>query len=67
MHNDIMLKVSENTIIPKPLIASKIPRYCVFFLKYFAFGFLTVTETTLVIIIIIVVVVIIIIIIIVIS
>ena len=45
MHNDSILKVSENTLITKPLMASKKPRYR--FLKKPWFGFLTVTETAL--------------------
>ena len=43
-----MLEVSENTLIPQPLISSKIPPYrFLVFLKYLRFGFLTVTVTAL--------------------
>ena len=46
MHNDSLLEVSENTLIPKPLIVSQ---YRFVFLENlgfsFGFGFLTVTET----------------------
>ena len=49
MHIDSVLEVSENTLIPKSLMASKNPRYrfFVFFLKP-RFRFLTVTEKSLV-------------------
>ena len=59
MYNDSVSKLSANTLIPKPLMASKIPRYQSFvflkylgisflvFLKYLEFGFLMVTKTEL--------------------
>ena len=50
MHNDSLLTVSENTLIPKPLVASKklLYRFFRFFEKKIGFGFLTVSETALI-------------------
>ena len=47
MRNDSALKLLENTLIPKPLTASKKTLVFWFFLKYVGFSFLTVTKTAL--------------------
>ena len=49
VHNESVLKVSENTLFPEPLMPSKIYQYCFFsvFLQNLGFDFLTVTETEL--------------------
>ena len=48
MHNDNMFEVPENTLIPKPLMASKKSRDRFYiFLRNLGFCFLKVTETAL--------------------